>query len=68
MRDLEGDRPGGAAPAPKPLPNSGPPRFASLSPAEQIRVIEILRPGWERALARRAERKRLEAETHVRAA
>jgi hypothetical protein len=36
-------------------------RFAELTPAEQIRAVEILRPAFERALARYRERKRLEA-------
>ena len=68
----EGDRPGGAPPAPRPIPNPGPPRFSELSAADQIRVVEIFRPGFERALARWRERKRLEAlaaeAEHVKAA
>lgn len=69
MPDLEGDRPGGAPPAPKPMPNPGPPRrFANFSPADQIRAVEILRPSFERALARYRERKRLEAAEHELAA
>lgn len=65
----EGDRPGGA-------PNSGskptdrPKKFADLSAADQLRVVEILRPGFEKALANYRARKAAEfANTeHVRAA
>jgi len=65
----DGDRPGGAPPSPGGPPDSGPPRkFSDLAPADQIRVVEILRPAWDRAMARRRERLRAEAETHVRAA
>lgn len=54
------DRP---LPAPRPTnPPDGPGRrFTDLTPAEQIRAVEILRPAFERALARYRERKRLEA-------
>lgn len=71
MRNPEGDRPGGAPAAPKPNPNPGPPRrFSDLPAADQLRIVEILRPGFQRVLARRAERKRLEAlaAEHVKAA
>jgi hypothetical protein len=74
MRNPDGVGPGGAPAAPKPTPNPGPPKttFESLSAAEQLRVVEILRPGFERALARWRERKRLEAlaaeAEHVKAA
>jgi len=69
MRDLEGDRPSGPPPAPKPMPNSGPPRrFSDLPAADQLRVVEILRPGFEKALANYRARKAAEAEQHVRAA
>lgn len=67
MAATEGDRPGGA-------PNSGtkptdrPKSFDTLTAAEQLRVVEILRPGFERALARYRERKRLEADALARAA
>lgn len=56
---------------PQPSPNPGPPRmFSDLSAADQLRVVEILRPGFQRVMARRAERKRIEAldTEHVRAA
>jgi hypothetical protein len=67
MTAPEGDRP---ASPPRPTnPPDGPPRkFSDLSPADQIRVVEILRPAWDRALARHRERKRLEAEALTRAA
>lgn len=68
MPELEGDRPGGAPAAPKPTPNPGPPRFRDLPAADQIRAVEIFRPGFERAVARYRERKRLEAEALTRAA
>jgi len=68
----EGDRPGGAPPAPRPVPNPGPPRFCEMPAADQNRIIEIFRPGFERALARWQERKRLAAQAaeteHVKAA
>lgn len=71
MRDLEGDRPGGAPPAPKPTPYPAPPRrFSDLSAADQIRVVEIIRPGFEKALANYRARKAAELADveHVRAA
>jgi len=64
----EGDRPGGA-PNSGSKPTDSPPRqFADFTPAEQIRVVEILKPGFERALARHLERKRIEAAGLTRAA
>lgn len=64
----EGDRPGGAPP-PGPKPTDSPPRtFSDLAPADQLRVVEILKPGFERALARYRERKRLETAEHELAA
>jgi len=51
------------------MPNSGPPRrFSDLPAADQLRVVEILRPGFEKALANYRARKAAEAEQHVRAA
>lgn len=65
----EGDRPGGAPPSPGGPPDSGPPRrFRDLPAADQTRAVEILRPSFERALARYRERKRIEAEALTRAA
>lgn len=65
----DGPRPGGAPTSPGGPPDPAPPRrFSDLSPGDQLRVVEILRPGWDRALARYRERKRLEAAEHVRAA
>lgn len=67
MDAVEGDRPQSP---PRPTnPSDGPPRrFSDLSPADQIRAVEIFRPGFERAVARYRERKRLEAEALTRAA
>lgn len=67
MTGPDGDRP---APPPRPSnPPDGPPKsFDTLTAAEQLRVVEILRPGFERALARYRERKRLEADALARAA
>lgn len=44
--------------------------YASLPAADRLRVVEILRPGWKKALEKYAARKRAEAaETeHARAA
>jgi hypothetical protein len=59
----EGDRP--AAPPRPTNPSDGPPRFSDLPAADQLRVVEILRPGWEKAIARYQARKAAE---HVKAA
>lgn len=66
---MEGDRPGGG-PRPQPKPTDAPPRrFSDLSAADQIRVVEIIRPGFEKALANYRARKAAEAAAeHVRAA
>ncbi|THV25967.1 hypothetical protein [Glycomyces paridis] len=62
----DGDRPGGAPP-PGPKPTDSPPRrFADLPAADQLRAVEIFRPAFERALARR--RARQTAAEHVKAA
>jgi hypothetical protein len=60
------------------MPNPGPPRaigepvqrrmYSDLPAEQRLRVVEILRPGWNKALAKYAERKRAEAAEHVRAA
>lgn len=43
--------------------------YASLPAADRIRVVEILRPGWQKALAKYQARKHAEAESeHARAA
>jgi len=45
------------------VPSSAPGvQFTDLPPADQLRVVEIFKPGFERALARYIERKRLEGE------
>jgi len=47
MPDHDGDRPGGAPPAPKPMPNPGPPR-ALDDPVKLARAARIM----QNALAR----------------
>jgi len=42
-------------------PSSNPRTFSDLSAADQLRAVEILRPGFLLALERYRERKRLEA-------
>jgi hypothetical protein len=67
MTALDGDRPG-APPRPTNPPDGPPRRFSDLSAADQIRVVEIIRPGFEKALANYRARKAAEAEQLARAA
>jgi len=69
MRSPEGDRPGGAPPAPKPTPYPAPPRkFSDLSDTDRTWVVESLRPRFQQALANHQARKAAEAEQLARAA
>jgi hypothetical protein len=49
----------GSLPADASAPSDRPSKrtFSDLSAADQLRVVEILRPGWQRALARYQARK-----------
>jgi hypothetical protein len=64
----DGDRPGGAPPSDSKPTDRPPKRFSELSAADQLRVVEIIRPGFEKALANYRVRKAAEAEALTRAA
>lgn len=67
MQAADGDRP--SAPHRPTNPSDGPgKKFADLPAADRLRVVEILRPGFEKALANYQARKRAEAAQHVKAA
>ncbi len=54
MRSDEGDRPGGAPPAPKPVPNPGPPKstaYPPLPPHVLERLSGYIGPGLARQMA-----------------
>lgn len=63
MPDLEGDRPGGAPPAPKPMPNSGPPRVAYPALPDHVmeRLSGYIGPGLRNQMARLREAEHVKA-------